>query len=169
MTACRALDRVLLWGFYHIPLNIPDQERFVRWDKFARPEHEAVAKYEYLVGSSVRILDSWWIDPRKTDTPELAGKQGFGRDPHAPVTGAFPAHSSSPASSTRGTSAWATRRRQSVARSTKQESRPGPCRQRGHPSFRCVHAVVRRTDFATSSLSERITCRAGCDVPSDVT
>ena len=77
MTACRALDRVLLWGFYHIPLNIPDQERFVRWDKFARPEHEAVAKYEYLVGSSVRILDSWWIDPRKTDTPGLAGKQGL--------------------------------------------------------------------------------------------
>ena len=68
MTACRALDRVLLWGFYHIPLNIPDQERFVRWDKFARPRHEAVAKYEYLVGSSVRILDSWWIDPDKAST-----------------------------------------------------------------------------------------------------
>ncbi|MDE0421324.1 MAG: extracellular solute-binding protein [Gammaproteobacteria bacterium] len=65
MTACRALDRVLLWGFYHIPLNIPDEERFVRWDKFARPKGEAVAKYEYLVGSSVRILDSWWIDPDK--------------------------------------------------------------------------------------------------------
>ena len=65
MTACRALDRVLLWGFYHIPLNIPDEERFVRWDRFARPEGEAVAKYEYLVGSSVRILDSWWIDPEK--------------------------------------------------------------------------------------------------------
>ena len=65
MTVCRALDRVLLWGFYHIPLNIPDQERFVRWDKFARPRQEAVAKYEYLVGSSVRIVDSWWIDPQK--------------------------------------------------------------------------------------------------------
>ena len=69
MAACRALDRVLLWGFYHIPLSIPDKERFVRWDKFARPEHEAVAKYEYLVGSSVRILDSWWIDPDKTSMP----------------------------------------------------------------------------------------------------
>ena len=67
MTACRALDRVLLWGFYHIPLNIPDEERFVRWDKFARPKGESVATYEYLVGSSVRLLDSWWIDPDKAD------------------------------------------------------------------------------------------------------
>ena len=57
---CRALDRVLLWGFYHIPLNVPDEERFLRWDKFGRPDHEAVAKYEYLTGSSVRVLDSWW-------------------------------------------------------------------------------------------------------------
>ena len=74
MTACRALDRVLLWGFYHIPLNIPDKERFVRWDKFARPKHEAVAKYEYLVGSSVRIVDSWWVDAQKTGTRALPGK-----------------------------------------------------------------------------------------------
>ena len=74
MTACRALDRVLLWGFYHIPLHIPDKERFVRWDKFARPEHEAVAKYEYLVGSAVRILDSWWIDPDRAGRLTLAGK-----------------------------------------------------------------------------------------------
>ena len=74
MTACRALDRVLLWGFYHIPLNIPDKERFVRWDKFARPEHEAVAKYEYLIGSAVRVLDSWWIDPDGASRLTRAGK-----------------------------------------------------------------------------------------------
>ncbi len=74
LTVCRALDRVLLWGFYHIPLNIPDDERFVRWDKFARPDGEAVAKYEYLVGSSVRILDSWWIDPDKTSAAPVPGR-----------------------------------------------------------------------------------------------
>ena len=74
MTACHALDRVLLWGFYHIPLHIPDEERFVRWDKFERPEHEAVAKYEYLVGSAVRLLDSWWIDPDKARRLRPAGK-----------------------------------------------------------------------------------------------
>ena len=56
---CRALDRVLLWGFYHIPLQSPADERFLYWDKFGRPD-ESSAKYEYLVGSSVRIVDSWW-------------------------------------------------------------------------------------------------------------
>lgn len=65
MVASRALDRVLLWGFYHIPLNVPDEERIVRWDKFARPEREAVAKYEYLVGSTIRLVDSWWVDAGK--------------------------------------------------------------------------------------------------------
>ncbi len=74
MTACQALDRVLLWGFYHIPLHVPDEERFVHWDKFERPEHEAVAKYEYLVGSAVRVLDSWWIDPDRARTQTPAGK-----------------------------------------------------------------------------------------------
>ncbi len=29
MIAGRALDRVLLWGFYHIPLSGIDEERFV--------------------------------------------------------------------------------------------------------------------------------------------
>ena len=56
----RALDRVLLWGYYHIPLHVPDEERVLYWNKFARPKHEAVARYEYLDGSSTRILDSWW-------------------------------------------------------------------------------------------------------------
>lgn len=62
IAACRALDRVLVWGFYHIPLSLPDLERFLYWDKFGRPAGESVAKYEYLVGSSVRVLDSWWFD-----------------------------------------------------------------------------------------------------------
>ena len=62
---CRALDRVLFWGFYHVPLNKADSERFLYWNKFNRASGEAVAKYEYLVGSSVRVLDSWWYDPDK--------------------------------------------------------------------------------------------------------
>ena len=63
MIASRALDRVLLWGFYHVPLGQIDQERFIFWDKFSRPEKEAIAEYEYLVGSTIRILDSWWAKP----------------------------------------------------------------------------------------------------------
>ncbi|MYD97706.1 MAG: ABC transporter substrate-binding protein [Gammaproteobacteria bacterium] len=58
-TVCRALDRVLLWGFYHVPLNMPAEERFLYWDKFGRPD-DSVAKYEYLVDGLARVIDSWW-------------------------------------------------------------------------------------------------------------
>ena len=61
----KALDRVLLWNFYNIPLHAPEGERFLLWDKFGRPTHESVPRYEYLVGSSLRILDSWWFDSGK--------------------------------------------------------------------------------------------------------
>ncbi len=57
--ACRALDRVLLWGFYHIPLNRPDAERFLYWDRFGRAD-ESAAVYEYLDGGLARVIDSWW-------------------------------------------------------------------------------------------------------------
>ena len=65
--ACRALDRVLLWGFYHVFLNEPQEERFLYWDKFGRPDHEAVARYEYLTQSSLRVLDSWWVDEERAN------------------------------------------------------------------------------------------------------
>ena len=71
--ALRALDRVLLWGFYHVPLHVIEEERFLWWDKFERPEREAAARYEYLVGSSLRILDSWWFDPERAARLEHAG------------------------------------------------------------------------------------------------
>ena len=58
-TICRALDRVLLWGFYHIPLNMPEEERFLYWAKFGRAD-ETVAAYEYLDGGLARVIDSWW-------------------------------------------------------------------------------------------------------------
>lgn len=57
---CRALDRVLLWGFYQIPLNMPVEERFLYWDKFGRTD-ETVAAYEYLDGGLARVIDSWWF------------------------------------------------------------------------------------------------------------
>ena len=72
--ALKALDRVLLWGFYHVPLHAIEEERFLWWDKFERPEHEAVARYEYLVGSSLRILDSWWFEPEKAERLVSVGK-----------------------------------------------------------------------------------------------
>ena len=65
MAAVKALDRVVLWGFYHIPINATELERVLYWDKFGRPAGEASAELEYLTGSSVRVLDSWWIEPSK--------------------------------------------------------------------------------------------------------
>ena len=58
-TIVRALDRVLLWGFYHIPLNEPESERFLYWNKFGRSD-ESTAIYEYLTGGIARVIDSWW-------------------------------------------------------------------------------------------------------------
>jgi len=70
-TICRALDRVLLWGFYHVPLNMPGEERFLYWDKFGRPD-ESSAKYEYIDGGLARVIDSWWakdVRSRVADQP----------------------------------------------------------------------------------------------------
>ena len=63
---CRALDRVLLWGFYQIPLNMPEEERFLYWDRFGRAD-ESVAAYEYLDGGLARVIDSWWILDDESD------------------------------------------------------------------------------------------------------
>ena len=60
-TACRALDRVLLWGFYQIPLDAIEPFRMVYWDKFGRPEHEELAVYRSP------FPDGWWFDEGKAD------------------------------------------------------------------------------------------------------
>ena len=66
--ACRALDRVLLWGFYHIPLNMPEEERFLYWDKFGRPKDD-VASFGYLTDGLARVIDTWWFDEAKVGSP----------------------------------------------------------------------------------------------------
>ena len=57
--ACRALDRVLLWHFYNIPLEAMHGPRMVYWDKFGRPAHERAAVY------SPPRQDAWWYDAEK--------------------------------------------------------------------------------------------------------
>ena len=61
LIACQALDRILLWGFYHIPLNMPDEERFLYWGKFGRPDDSA-AIYTFLTDGLARVIDTWWFD-----------------------------------------------------------------------------------------------------------
>jgi len=52
----RALDRVLLWGFYVIPHFHIQNFRVAYWDKFDRPR---VAP-KYTLG-----FDTWWVDAKK--------------------------------------------------------------------------------------------------------
>lgn len=53
----RALDRVLLWGYYLIPNWYIDYFRIAYWDKFGRPEITP----DYDLG----VEDTWWYDEAK--------------------------------------------------------------------------------------------------------
>ena len=58
VTACRALDRVLLWNYYQFPLDALGDTRIVYWDKFGRP----VLPEEMYVAP---FPDGWWFDAEK--------------------------------------------------------------------------------------------------------
>jgi microcin C transport system substrate-binding protein len=57
VAACRALDRVLLWGHYVVPNWYSRKYRIAYWNKFARPG----IKPKYALG----FIDTWWVDPGK--------------------------------------------------------------------------------------------------------
>jgi microcin C transport system substrate-binding protein len=61
----RALDRVLLWGYYVIPQWYIDYYRVAYWDKFGRPDITP----KYGLGAP----DTWWFDAKKAAA--LQGKQ----------------------------------------------------------------------------------------------
>ena len=52
----QALDRILLWNAYMIPMWYNAEQRLAYWDKFSRPE----IKPAYATG-----LDNWWYDVNK--------------------------------------------------------------------------------------------------------
>ena len=66
-TVGRALDRVLLDGWYMVPNWHDSKFKLATWDRFGRPD------------ASIRtgfVLDSWWLDPAaaaKTDAARKAG------------------------------------------------------------------------------------------------
>jgi microcin C transport system substrate-binding protein len=61
----RALDRVLLWGFYVVPHWHIQNFRAASWDKFGRP----ALSPKYALG-----FDTWWVDPAKE--ARLARRKG---------------------------------------------------------------------------------------------
>ena len=52
----RAMDRVLLWGHYFVPLHHRNEDQVAYWDKFGRPEVTPV------YGA---VVEAWWEDPAK--------------------------------------------------------------------------------------------------------
>ena len=52
----RALDRVLLWNYYMIPMWYGASDRYAYWDKFSMP----ATRPTYSLG-----FDSWWYDVNK--------------------------------------------------------------------------------------------------------
>ncbi|MCD8568511.1 MAG: extracellular solute-binding protein [Geovibrio sp.] len=56
VTYSKALDRVLLNGWYFIPSGYSDRYRIAYWDKFGKPEK--MPEYSFGFGS-------WWIEPEK--------------------------------------------------------------------------------------------------------
>jgi len=52
----RALDRVLLWGFYLVPQFHVGEDRYAHWDKFSWPETLSIR------GTSTSL---WWVDGEK--------------------------------------------------------------------------------------------------------
>jgi microcin C transport system substrate-binding protein len=54
--ACKALDRVLLWGFYVVPHFTDDGFRVAYWNKFGHPEVLPEEGPDFM---------SWWIDEAK--------------------------------------------------------------------------------------------------------
>lgn len=63
-TATRALDRVLMWGWYVVPNWYSGTVKLGYWDRFARP----AVKPAYDVG----LIETWWIDQAKDKTLNLA-------------------------------------------------------------------------------------------------
>lgn len=63
----RALDRVLLWGFYVIPAWYSSVDRVLYWDKFAYPQVSPARGVQ---------IDTWWFDEERA--ARLAAAMGRG-------------------------------------------------------------------------------------------
>ncbi|MFW2372336.1 MAG: extracellular solute-binding protein [Gammaproteobacteria bacterium] len=56
ITACRALDRVLLHGYYLVPNFYINKHRIAYWDKFSRPQ-----SLPLYYSPIPWLLESWWV------------------------------------------------------------------------------------------------------------
>ena len=63
----RALDRVLTWNYYMLPMWFMAEDRIAWWDKFSHPAIRPI----YTIG-----LDNWWYDVNKAAKLPAARRQG---------------------------------------------------------------------------------------------
>ena len=63
----RALDRVLTWNYYMLPMWYMAEDRLAWWDKFSRPAIRPI----YTLG-----LDNWWYDVNRAAKLPAARRQG---------------------------------------------------------------------------------------------
>jgi microcin C transport system substrate-binding protein len=57
VTACRALDRALIWSHYVVPMWYVNYQRTARWDRFGRPD--------VLPDLSTGFPTVWWWDEER--------------------------------------------------------------------------------------------------------
>ena len=57
--ATRALDRIIMWNFYLIPLASQPGFRLVYWDKFGEVPDQHLSR--------VPFIDAWWWDESKAE------------------------------------------------------------------------------------------------------
>ncbi|MEO9168520.1 MAG: extracellular solute-binding protein [Aestuariivirga sp.] len=57
VTACRALDRTLMWNFYMVPQWFSPADRIAYWDRFGQPEKSP----DYVLPAPT----TWWFDEAK--------------------------------------------------------------------------------------------------------
>ncbi|HME22456.1 MAG TPA: extracellular solute-binding protein [Acetobacteraceae bacterium] len=65
-TAARALDRVLLWGWYLVPNWDSRTFRIAYWDRFGHPDKPIREGFNF---------DTWWVDPAKAAATDAARSQ----------------------------------------------------------------------------------------------
>jgi microcin C transport system substrate-binding protein len=68
ITATRALDRVLLWNWYTIPMYYSPGIPIVYWNKFGQPQQNP--RWVQIIWH----MSNWWIDPARVAALEAAGK-----------------------------------------------------------------------------------------------
>jgi microcin C transport system substrate-binding protein len=70
IVATRALDRVLLWGWYVVPQWHLQSVWVAYWDRFGHPDKPVRTGLDF---------DSWWVDPVKAAATDAARRHGLCR------------------------------------------------------------------------------------------